>query len=236
MRIISVRRGFASDHSSTSYEFLAVDRQLTKAERAEVSKLSSRANVTARRADFVYNVDGYDIPGGWDSLMARYYDVMYSESYDWWTLAMAFNAEPGKYEELCQYEFSGVDDLGVYISKDEHRVIVTISCRIDMRMAHGYNDYYNDEDDGDECEESDAGAGGMVVVTDDDLLDLLVKIRKQIIDGDYRTLYAVWEMYGASEDEDDENEDEEDKPPPKPEDTKAGKETINEFKRYLDSY
>lgn len=225
MRIISVRRGFASDHSSTSYEFLAVDRQLTKTERTEVSRLSSRANVTARRADFIYHVDGYDIPGGWEPLMARYYDAMYSESYDWWTLAIAFNAEPGKYEQLCQYEFSDVDDLGIYVSKAEQRVIVTISCRIDMgMMASGYDRYYDDEED--EDGEDDIGAGGTVVVMDDELLDLLVKIRKQLIDGDYRALYAVWEMYG---------DDEEEEPPPKPEDKKAGMEVISNFKSYLTS-
>ena len=75
MKILSVRRGFASDHSSTSYEFLAVDKPLGKGERAEVSKLSSRVNPTSRRADFIYHADGYDIPGGWENLMARYYAI-----------------------------------------------------------------------------------------------------------------------------------------------------------------
>jgi len=36
----------------------------------------------SRRASFVYHAEGYDIPGGWEPLMARHYDVMYSESYD----------------------------------------------------------------------------------------------------------------------------------------------------------
>ena len=40
MKIISVRSGFASDHSSTSYEFLAVD-QPWKRGRAAVASLSS---------------------------------------------------------------------------------------------------------------------------------------------------------------------------------------------------
>ena len=227
MRIISIRRGFASDHSSTSYEFLSVDRQLTKAERAEVSRLSSRAHVTARRADFLYHVDGYDIPGGWEPLMARYYDAMYSESYDWWTLALAFNAEPDKCELLRQYGFSGVDDLGVYVSETEQRVIVAISCRIDMgMMAPDNNGYYDDYDDG-EDEEDDADVEGTLVLTGDGLLDILVKIRKQIINGDYRALYAVWEMYGN---------DEEDEPPPKPEEKNSGNETVSDFKSYLTSY
>jgi len=43
MEIISIRRGFASDHSSTSYEFLALGRPLDKEDRAAVASLSSRA-------------------------------------------------------------------------------------------------------------------------------------------------------------------------------------------------
>jgi hypothetical protein len=66
MKILSERHGFASDHSSTSYEFLAVDKPLGKKERSDVSKLSNRANPTSRRANFIYHVDGYDIPGGWE--------------------------------------------------------------------------------------------------------------------------------------------------------------------------
>lgn len=82
MKIISVKKGFTSDHSSTSYEFLAVDKVLSKKERQAVASLSSRANPTSREVSFVYHADGYDIPGGWESLMEKYYDVMYSESYD----------------------------------------------------------------------------------------------------------------------------------------------------------
>lgn len=41
--------------------------------------------------------------------MEKYYDVMYSESYDWWTLALAFNADQKTIKEIERYE----DDLGV---------------------------------------------------------------------------------------------------------------------------
>ena len=115
MKILSIRRGFASDHSSTSYEFLAVDKPLTKQQRTEVSGLSKRANPTARRVHFSYQVDGYDIPGGWEKLMEKYYDVMYSESYSWWTLAIAFNAAPGQYKKICAYTFDDADNLGISV-------------------------------------------------------------------------------------------------------------------------
>ena len=159
--------------------------------------------------------------------MARYYYVMYSESYDWWTLALAFDAEPDKCGLLRQYEFSGVDDLGVYVSITGQRVIVTISCRIDMAMMAPDNYGYNYNCDDEEEETDDTDAGGAVVVTGDELLDLLAKIRKQIIGGDYRALYAVWEMYGDEEDDD---------PPPKPEEKKSGGGIVSTFESYLASY
>jgi len=215
MKILSVRRGFASDHSSTSYEFLAVEKPLGKNERAEVSKLSSRVHATARRANFIYHVDGYDIPGGWEKLMEQYYDVMYSESYDWWTLAIAFKASPGQYEELLPYEFSDADDLGVEVSKKDERMIVTIHCRIELGMSYSdqYGDYYEDEDNEN---------GG--INTDDDLLNVLVQIRKQIISGDYRALYAVWEKYG---------DDDSEEFPSKPRERKTGEDIIRNFESLL---
>jgi hypothetical protein len=215
MKILSVRRGFASDHSSTSYEFLAVDKKLGKEERAEVSKLSSRVNPTARRADFIYHAEGYDIPGGWENLMERYYDVMYSESYDWWTLALAFNAKPGQYEKLLPYEFADADDLGISISKKGARIIVLISCRIELGWCP--DEYGYDEGDEEE-DETDA------IETGDELLDVLVQVRKQIIAGDYRALYAVWEKYG---DEDAEN------PPPKPKAKKTDEKVVDDFEGML---
>ena len=221
MKILSVRRGFASDHSSTSYEFLTVDKPLSKSERAEVSKLSSRAYATARRVNFTYHVDGYDIPGGWKKLMEQYYDVMYSESYGWWTLAIAFNASPGQFEKLLPYEFSDADDFGVDVVEKGERIIITIHCRLELGMSYSdqYGDYYEDEDMDDDDEN-----GG--IETGDELLNVLVQIRKQIVCGDYRALYAVWEKYGY---EDEDNEE----VPPKPRDRKTGEETIRNFENIL---
>lgn len=96
MKILSVRNSFTTDHSSTSYEFLAVNKAMDKQERKAVSSLSSRANPNSRRVSFEYHADGYDIPGGWRALMEKYYDVMHCESYDWWTLAFALLSKPRK--------------------------------------------------------------------------------------------------------------------------------------------
>ena len=185
MKILAVHKGFACDHSSTSYEFLAVDRPLDVKAKAEVSSLSSRACPTDRRVSFIYHAEGYDIPGGWEALMRDHYDVMYSESYDWWTFAMAFDAPKAEQEALGQYEFAGVDELGVSIGCDDSRVTVTVSCRIDSSVlyaltedeyeghGHDYDEDYDDEDE----DFAESGNG---------LLDLLSQVREQLIAGDYR--------------------------------------------------
>ncbi|MGI9863029.1 hypothetical protein SDD30_16760 [Moorella naiadis] len=227
MKIISVKSGFAPDHSSTSYEFLAVDRPLGKKERAAVASLSRRANPTSRRVGFIYHVDGYDIPGGWISLLEKYYDVMYREDYDWWTLAIAFNTSLEQIAELTRYEFYGEDDLGVEINQSGNRVIVIINCRVDLScIEENYHDYYENDEEDEEDEQVGPDAG---FASDNELLDLLCQVREQLIAGDYRSLYAVWQKYGTSEDE-----DLEDETPPIPQEKSAGKDVIKRFLNVLE--
>jgi len=220
MKILSIRRGFASDHSSTSYEFLAMDKPLSKKERSDVSRLSSRANPTARRVNFTYNVDGYDIPGGWEKLMAKYYDVMYREEYSWWTLVVAFDGNDDMYNKVRAYEFDGCDDLGVRVERSEQRIIIEIHCVVEPEQ-HWNNDYYDDDSD---YESEDTEGNNTTIATGDYILDTLVQVRQQIILGNYGALYAVWEVYGLNDDS---------PIPPKPTAIASDAKTINDFKDML---
>jgi len=227
LKIISIKNGFTSDHSSTSYEFLAVNKPLGKKEKAAVASLSSRANPTSRRVSFIYHADGYDIPGGWEALMEKYYDVMYRESYDWWTLSIAFDSSAEQVAELREYEFTGQEDLGIELIEKGNRVIVLINCRLTPPYSdEPYNDYYDDEDD-DYDEEEDADQ----FVAEDELLNLLVQLREQLKQRDYRALYTVWEEYGFSVDD---FEDEEFEAPPVPTGKQEGKRIIEQFRNMLD--
>ena len=199
MKIISERKGFQADHSSTSYEFLAIDRKLGKGEKAKVSKLSSRANPTSSRVSFSYNGDYSDLPGGWEPLMAKYYDVMYSESYDWWTLAIAFHADKEVTEKIKGYAFNGVDDLGVNVKEEGGRLTVSINCHLDtssiFTSSRGRYSEYDDEDDDEDDGEDETSCR-------DPLLKLLASNREYLEKGDCRLLYGIWLEYGDQEDDD----------------------------------
>lgn len=235
MKIISVRQGFASDHSSTSYEFLALDRPLDKAARAAVSSLSSRAKPTRHRVSFIYHADGYDIPGGWLPLMRDYYDVMYSESYDWWQLSLAFPLPPQKQEEIMKYAFEGIEDLGVNISFCGERAIVNIFCRLKPFGPYLFaepRDLYGAAEEED-MDEDDTLQDDIIAELNDPLLQLLAGIRKQLMEDDYRALYEIWKIYGYSEDE---AEEDEDWPrPPIPEEKAVGGRVIAELAEMLDT-
>ncbi|UCE05471.1 MAG: hypothetical protein JSW07_17945 [bacterium] len=199
MKILTIRKGFQADHSSTSYEFFAIDKPLNKSERANVARLSSRARPTKRRVSFIYHGDWSDLPGGWGPLMRKYYDVMYSESYDWWTLAMAFNTDKKTIDQIKQFEFGGTDGMGVTVESDENRVIVSIFCHLYPGFDFGDDyDYYEDEYDEDDFEVEDT------IESEDYLLNLLAENRNYLDNGDYRLLYGVWQKYGFEPEDNDE--------------------------------
>jgi hypothetical protein len=87
-----------------SYVFYAVEKPLARAEPAQVASLSRRANQTARRTDFWYDVDGYDLPVAYESLLARYYDIVVRQDYEHWTLGMAWPYDAALHEKLGAFE------------------------------------------------------------------------------------------------------------------------------------
>jgi hypothetical protein len=187
MQILSVRKGFASDHSSTSYEFLAVDKPLEAAEKAKVSRLSSRVSPTARRASFVYNSEFSDIPNGWEPLVEQYYDLMYSESYGTWTLAFGFPAAPGQLDELQKYAFDNGDEQIIEVQSSGNRAIVVVYCHLEP-----FESLFK------RAKQDDISCTG--------LFALMIRVRKQLMSGDYRALYALWEKYGNEDELDDEDD------------------------------
>ena len=168
------------------------------------------------------------IPSGWEKLIEKYYDVMYSESYDRWTLAMAIDYLEEQVSELKKYEFDSEDDCGISVFEQGGRTIIVINCRLDASCLddpyEDYNDYEEDEDE-DEDDDGDRDNTGSSLVSDNELLNLLVQLREQLVQGDYRSLYSVWEKYSYSVDDD---------ALPIPSERSHGKDIIEQFSNMLE--
>ena len=94
MRILRVRRGFQADHSSSSYLFYAVDAPVSTEGRAVACRYSSRAEVHDRTVRYQKWGDSDLNSQAYEALLGSHYDVMVSESYDWWTLMIALPRTP----------------------------------------------------------------------------------------------------------------------------------------------
>jgi hypothetical protein len=198
MRVFRFRCGFQADHSSSSYLFYAVDHPVSAKGRQIAHRYSSRAEVedqTVRYQKWGESELSYQ---AYEALLGEHYDVMVSESYDWWTLMIALPKTPQTEALLVPFtDARGYNDQGVEVEDYGKRLVVVVSCQFE-------------------------GNGVEFGGYDDDVLevlaDLLVKVRAELIAGDTSFLEAVVSFYGGDETDEDEDEEEadEDRPAPPP--------------------
>jgi len=144
------------------YEFRAIDKPLTEAQKAKVSALSSRAHVTSHSASFVYNYS--DFRGDTEKLMTEYFDVMLYMA-NWGSRRLIFRI-PGDLIDMKK--------VGTYCISEE------IDHRKTKDKKHILLDFnFNDENQADWAE----GEGW---------LDDLIECRSDLIQGDFRVLYLAW--------------------------------------------
>ena len=188
MRILRVRRGFQADHSSSSYLFYAVDREVSKAGQAIAHRYSSRAEVDEQYARYLKWGESSLSPEAYKALLDEHYDVMVEESYDWWTLMIAVPKTPQMRAILAPFtDARGYDDQGVDVQEFPKRLVVTICCQFEGNGVNFIRNHDNDALDG--------------------LVGRLAKIRSELIQGDTSFLTAVADFYdGLEEDEEDEEE------------------------------
>jgi hypothetical protein len=104
MYILSSRRHFIADHSSTNYLFYAA-KPITAASRTVVSQLSSHVDVGSRTAEITYHSDSADLGDERRKKFLAHFDVEVRESYDWWTLSvMLESAKLPKEVNLTDFE------------------------------------------------------------------------------------------------------------------------------------
>jgi hypothetical protein len=172
------------------YEFLAIDRPLDEQQLTEVSKLSTRAQITS--TSFANEYHHGDFRGDPEEMMERYYDAHLHVT-SWGTRRLMLRLPRALLTPQTAEQYCLDPDVAVYVS-GEH-VILDLTSEDE------------DEDDG----------GGDWVDEAEEALSALVGVRAELALGDLRPLYLAWlAAYGTWErDEDafDEEEENELEPP-----------------------
>ncbi len=147
------------------YEFRAVDRPLNEEEMAAVNQLSSRVDLSAHHATFVYNYS--DLPTRAETLLLKYFDAMFYVT-NWGSCQLMFRF-PKKAVDLDQMQaycrpyivedFMSVTESGDYVL-------------LNIQLHEEGSEWGWVEGEGS--------------------LSRLISLRDDISRGDYRLLYLAW--------------------------------------------
>ena len=144
------------------YEFRAIEHPLTNEQRREINSLSSRAEVSSHQATFVYHYA--DFQGDEEELIETYFDAMLYVA-NWGSRRLMFRM-PSSLIDINRIDaFSISNEIGCWLSKDKKFVILDLS--------------FNEEEPDDWIE----GEG---------MLNELIDLREELIQGDFRILYLAW--------------------------------------------
>ena len=173
MRVLRARHGFQADHSSSSYLFYAADRPVGAAGQQVARRYSSRAEVDEQTARYLKWGESSLSHEAYRALLSEHYDVMASESYDWWSLMIALPKTPQVGAALDPFVGMEIDEVGLEVLDYKTRWVVHVGCMFDYEgPVFGY--------DSDNLE---------------DLVERLVVIREEILRGNASFLRAVAETY-----------------------------------------
>jgi len=182
LKIMSCCTGYATDHSSSTYEFYSLDR-LTKEQKETVERLTGQ-QPRGRNIGFQYWGDFQDIPSNWiEELLSAPYDIMVSESYDWWSTKMSLPYDEDLLTKLGRYGCE-YDGCGFWVQRVDDK----------MFLSFGYQLEYGTAFDA-------LGEGPFR-----GLADLFEGIRDEILAGDFSALRVIHECYGGYADELEEKE------------------------------
>jgi len=181
MRILRIRHGFQADHSSSSYLFYAAERPVGPEGQQIAHRYSSSAEVGRRSARYHKWGERSLSDAAFKALLGKHYDIMVSESYDWWTLMIAVPKTAEMKDLLKPFrDARGYDDLGVDVEDYGRWLVVVVYCAFD---ANGANFESETQDPFER------------------LARLLARVRAEILRGDTSFLQAVVSFYQEDEEE-----------------------------------
>jgi len=173
MKIMSYCTGYATDHSSSTYEFYSLGR-LTKEQKEAVERLTGQ-RPRGRNIGFHYWGDFQDIPSNWiEELLSDPYDIMVSESYDWWSTRMSLPYDEDLLAKLGRYECD-YDGCGFWVRRVDDKILLSFGYQLEYGAAFN--------------------ALGQKPFRG--LADLFEEIRGEILAGDLSALRVIHECYGG---------------------------------------
>jgi hypothetical protein len=180
MEILSLRRSFDADHSSSSYEFFAL-KALTTDQRATVQRLTGGS--AGRHLSFHYQGEWKDISAEWpDKLLTSGYDILVSESYDWWNVNLSMPHDPALLARLESFECEA-DGNGFDVRVVGERMVLRFGMQLNYSAAYG-------------AFGENAFRG---------LANLFKAVRTELLAGDLSAVRAAYDTYGFGEAEEDED-------------------------------
>lgn len=194
------------------YQFKSFDRPLTEDERKEVGTWSSRAQVTSTSATFIYHYGDFRKSPEW--AVELYFDAMLYFA-NWGTRRLLFRLPASLIDAKALKKFCIENDWSSDFISFQKKGAVYL---LDLHLS-------NEE-------------GGMWMEEDDFDIDVLGRIRDDLMEGDYRALYLLWAKFAADEtDEDEEDQDKKAKvllPPPVPPNLKKLDATLKAFIKFFE--
>ena len=142
------------------YEFQTVDKVLSEQDKKEISQLSSRVQLTSRKAIFTYSYG--DFRGQPEKVLEKYFDAMFYIA-NWGTIQLML-----KFPKALV----NLQDLEKYCDGENIQIVLNPNSAI-LKI-----EFDNEE--------------GFGWIEEDGYLDSLIKIRKEILEQDYRVLYLAW--------------------------------------------
>jgi hypothetical protein len=204
---------------NVTYLFYAVENPLSQAERMQIQDLSRRVDPTTRRADFWYDVDGYDLPVPYEALLARYYDVMVRQDYEQWTLAIVVPYSPVLHQALKRYECEDGEGCGVRVEAMDAkysphgkrrvtkptRLLAEITTFFDYDVVESLEglrgwkwerDVKDEEEADEDWDEEEWGEEYVNEDAMDETLALLTNsLRQDVLQGDLSVFYIGWQKF-----------------------------------------
>ncbi|WKN41526.1 hypothetical protein [Tunicatimonas pelagia] len=148
------------------YEFHAVDKPLSSKDLEAVRGMSSRVQLSSRKAVFTYSYSDFRYDE--EEVLINYFDFMfYIANWGSKRIMMKFPAELVDYAFLKKYSISVISSYAqdIRIFKKSAFVILDIS--------------FSEED-------------GLGWIEEDSYGEVLLNIRDEIMNGDYRSLFVIW--------------------------------------------